>query len=486
MAKEWGYFVINTVNDFFTKVEERMHELSEPLRKKVSGDDAQRKLVLIIVCIALLLDNMLYMVIVPIITMYFKVDNNTRYDTRINIPEMGNEGGNASFLEPVTFAPPPYSAGAQDTITGFLFASKAIVQLICNPFTGGFIDRVGYVKPLTIGLMVMFSSTTLFACAQTFGLLFVARGLQGLGSALADTSALGLVADRFQDQAERSKAMGIALAFISFGSLVAPPFGGVLCQFAGKEWPFLIMAFICLIDAFLLLLIEKPTKDIRKAKDGNLPVGTPIYKLFIDPYIAVIAASLMIANYPLAFLEPTIAKYMETTMNASKWQVGLVWLPAFPPHILGVFLVVWLSKKYIRYQWLYGAIGLLIIGVSTALVPLCNSYVSLILPLAFLCFGIALIDTALLPTLAHLVDVRHTSVYGSVYAIVDISYSLAYALGPILAGQAVQTMGYLKMNVSIGLANILFSPLLVLLRNVYDWQVDKTERSMLLEPSLTK
>jgi len=52
----------------------------------------------------------------------------------------------------------------------------------------------------------------------------------------------------------------------------------------------------------------------------------------------------------------------------------------------------------------------------------------------------------LLPTLAYIVDTRHSSVYGSVYAIADISYSLAYALGPIVAGNIVQKFGQLDFR----------------------------------------
>jgi hypothetical protein len=37
-----------------------------------------------------------------------------------------------------------------------------------------------------------------------------------------------MIADRYPDEASRSRQLGIALAFISFGSLVAPPFGGKL------------------------------------------------------------------------------------------------------------------------------------------------------------------------------------------------------------------------------------------------------------------
>lgn len=36
-----------------------------------------------------------------------------------------------------------------------------------------------------------------------------------------------MIADRYPDETDRTRQLGIALAFISFGSLVAPPFGGL-------------------------------------------------------------------------------------------------------------------------------------------------------------------------------------------------------------------------------------------------------------------
>jgi DHA1 family solute carrier family 18 vesicular amine transporter 1/2 len=40
-----------------------------------------------------------------------------------------------------------------------------------------------------------------------------------------------------------------------------------------------------------------------------------------------------------------------------------------------------------------------------------------------------MVDSAMMPLLGYLVDLRHTSVYGSVYAIGDISFCVGYALG---------------------------------------------------------
>ncbi|CAG5111250.1 Oidioi.mRNA.OKI2018_I69.chr2.g5575.t1.cds [Oikopleura dioica] len=268
----------------------------------------------------------------------------------------------------------------------------------------------------------MFLSTLLFAIFTSYGGLFFARSLQGFGSALADTAALGLVADRFTVDEERQRALGIALAFISFGSLVAPPFGGFFFQYFGHSVPFILLALMCFCDAILIGMIasKKAEEDIARE---NKPVGTPMWKLMSDPYIAIIAGAL----------------------------------------------------------WFYGAVGLAFIAISTAFLPECRTYGQVTVPLGLMCFGIALVDTALLPTLAFIVDTRHASVYGSVYAIADISYSFAYALGPIVAGNIVEKFGFITLNLGMGAVSILYVPMLILLRGVYDRQVDKSERIGLID-----
>ncbi|XP_028845701.1 putative vesicular acetylcholine transporter-A [Denticeps clupeoides] len=443
-----------------------MGERTKRLGSAMQEPERQRRIVLVIVCTALLLDNMLYMVIVPIIPDYL-ADLEYEAERAANV-----SNGTARKVPKENF----------DLEIGVLFASKAILQLLVNPLTGTFIDRVGYDIPLLIGLTIMFLSTCIFAFAENYATLFVARSLQGLGSAFADTSGIAMIADRYTEEAERSRALGVALAFISFGSLVAPPFGGVLYEFAGKRVPFLVLACVCFADGVLCMAVLKPFSSRTRE---NMPVGTPIYKLMVDPYIAVVAGALTTCNIPLAFLEPTVANWMEETMNASQWEIGLTWLPAFFPHVLGVYVTVKLAARYPHLQWFYGALGMVVIGASSCTVPACKSFAQLVVPLCGICFGIALVDTALLPTLAFLVDVRHVSVYGSVYAIADISYCVAYALGPIVAGQIVHDLGFVQLNLGMGLANVLYAPALLLLRNVCFMKPSHSERNMLLEEGAT-
>jgi len=452
----------------------KVSELKDLVWTKLQEPKSQRKLILVIVSIALLLDNMLYMVIVPIIPDYL------RY-----IGAWGKQDSPEAVAAANVTAKPglrqlqPDHHG-QDQATGVLFASKAIVQLMVNPFSGALIDRIGYDIPMMIGLTIMFLSTAVFACGRSYGLLFFARSLQGVGSAFADTSGLAMIADRFTEENERTKALGIALAFISFGCLVAPPFGGALYQFAGKEVPFLILAFVSLADGFMLLLVMKPIKAQIKECRQDRPSSIPIWRLFIDPYIAVCAGALMMSNVALAFLEPTISLWMEDNLTTDNWKIGMIWLPAFFPHVFGVILTVKLAKRYPQYQWLMAAGGLALEGLCCFIIPFSSSYKVLMIPICGICFGIALIDTALLPTLGYLVDVRYVSVYGSIYAIADISYSVAYAIGPIIAGGVVEAIGFTALNVGIAFSNLLYAPMLMYLRHIYDFKPLESQANILM------
>lgn len=439
-------------------------DVKEITWSKIQEPVIQRRLILVIVCIALLLDNMLYMVIVPIIPDYLRYIGTWDED-----PNAQN-----------TTVRGPKDHHGQDSATGFLFASKAIVQLMVNPFSGALIDRIGYDLPMMVGLTIMFFSTAVFACGRSYGVLFFARSLQGAGSAFADTAGLAMIADRFTEENERSRALGIALAFISFGCLVAPPFGGALYQFAGKEVPFLILALVCAIDGGMLLLVMKPIKEQLRFSNEVKPESIPIWRLLMDPYIACCAGALMMSNVALAFLEPTISLWMEDNLTTDNWKIGMIWLPAFFPHVFGVILTVKMARKYPQHQWLMAAGGLALEGFCCFLIPFSTSYKMLMIPICGICFGIALIDTALLPTLGYLVDVRYVSVYGSIYAIADISYSVAYAVGPIIAGNVVEAIGFTALNFGIAISNLLYAPVLIYLKHIYDFKPFESEANILM------
>lgn len=43
-----------------------------------------------------------------------------------------------------------------------------------------------------------------------------------------------------------------------------------------------------------------------------------------------------------------------------------------------------------------------------------------------------MVDSSMMPIMGYLVDLRHVSVYGSVYAIADVAFCMGFALGKTL------------------------------------------------------
>jgi DHA1 family vesicular acetylcholine transporter-like MFS transporter 3 len=185
--------IINKTVDFA----ELMHSITaryDALYERLQDEKSQRKLVLIIVATALLLDNMLYMVIVPIIPPYLEQLEKAEQDAARSLRPTEKTPANMSTTPEPEDDDMTYEG--EGSAVGILFASKAIIQLLVGPFSGAIIDRIGYDKPMMLGLTIMFFSTAVFACGQSYGFLFFARSLQGVGSAFADTAGLAMIADR--------------------------------------------------------------------------------------------------------------------------------------------------------------------------------------------------------------------------------------------------------------------------------------------------
>ncbi|XP_075223241.1 vesicular monoamine transporter isoform X1 [Lycorma delicatula] len=434
-----------------------------------------RKLVLFIVAIALLLDNMLLTTVVPIIPEFL-------YD--IQHPNETKIGDSLENGVPLTIAPPKAHDinGTIDLVNttiqtdeeilrknrhkdlihetvavGMMFASKAFVQLLANPIVGPLTHRIGYSIPMFTGFIIMFISTLIFAFGRSYGVLFLARALQGIGSSCSSVSGMGMLAERYPDDKERGNAMGIALGGLALGVLIGPPFGGVMYEFVGKSAPFLVLSALALGDGLLQLMLLQPGVVKQEADPPSLK------SLVTDPYIIIAAGAITFANTGIAMLEPSLPIWMMDTMGAGRWKQGVTFLPASISYLIGTNLFGPLGHRMGR--WLASLLGLIIIGVCLMCIPLARSLNHLIVPNAGLGFAIGMVDSSMMPELGYLVDIRHSAVYGSVYAIGDVAFCLGFAIGPAMSGTLVNTIGFEWMLFSIAILDFMYAPLLCLLRN---------------------
>jgi DHA1 family solute carrier family 18 vesicular amine transporter 1/2 len=129
-------------------------------------------------------------------------------------------------------------------------------------------------------------------------------------------------------------------------------------------------------------------------------------------------------------------------------------------------------------------IGMFLIAFALLGVPQATSLYGLIIPNGILGFAIGMVDSSMMPTMGYLVDIRHSSVYGSVYAIADVAFCLGFAignqifllffrcthiflvfLGPALSGFIVQAFGFKGMLYIISFLCLCYAPLMLFLRN---------------------
>uniref|UniRef100_A0A158R3T5 MFS domain-containing protein n=1 Tax=Syphacia muris TaxID=451379 RepID=A0A158R3T5_9BILA len=340
---------------------------------------------------------------------------------------------------------------------GLMFGSKALVQLITNPWVGPLTNRIGYTIPMFAGFAIMFASTLMFAFGTSFAILWLARALQGIGSACTSTSGMGMLAQAYPDDMERGSVMGIALGGLALGLLIGPPYGGALYQWSGKELPFILLALLALFDGTLQFLVLQPKVDKGESE------GTSLKELIKDPYIIIAAGAITIGNLGIGMLEPSLPLWMMETWEAGSFERGAAFIPASISYLLGTNIFGSLAHKIGR--WLSALCGLLIIGICLIAIPSARSVGGLIIPNFLMGFSIGMIDSSMFPLMGYLVDIRHVGVYGSIYAISDAAFCFAFTLGPFFSGPLVRNFGFPTMMYVIAAINFLYAPLMCLLKN---------------------
>jgi len=164
-------------------------------------------------------------------------------------------------------------------VTGYALAFGGLLLL------GGRLgDLYGRRRIFMTGLVIFAVASLLGGLAQNEGLLLGARGLQGLGAALASPAALALITTTFPAGPQRNRAFAVYAAMSGAGAAVGLILGGWLTgldgvgglEFSGWRLTFLINVPIGLAAAFIArrLLAESESHrgelDIPGALTGTL------------------------------------------------------------------------------------------------------------------------------------------------------------------------------------------------------------------------
>ena len=171
---------------------------------------------------------------------------------------------------------------------------------------------------------------------------------------------------------------------------------------------------------------------------------------------------------------------MREKFQSTETEIGFVLAPSFISFIAAAFLTLLINKTYPRKQWLIATICLAVEGIFCLLIPFTLSYGLLIVIVTIFTFNQSVAGTIIYAAFPRIVDMRYVPIYGSIYAIAMFSYNICYALAPIFGNAIIAVSSFTVMIVINAFMKILYAPLLIFLKNLFDVKPTPSEKQQLI------
>ena len=133
---------------------------------------------------------------------------------------------------------------------------------------GRIADFAGRKRMFIVSLIAFAAASALGGLAANAGLLYAARGLQGVSAAVLAPAALALISVTFTDSKERAKAFAVYGALSGGGAAIGLVLGGALTEFASWRWTLWINVPIALLAIALAIpFVRESRTEARTGYD---------------------------------------------------------------------------------------------------------------------------------------------------------------------------------------------------------------------------
>jgi MFS transporter, DHA1 family, multidrug resistance protein len=325
----------------------------------------------------------------------------------------------------LTFALPIYGRelGANALEVGGLFSVFTATTLVLRPVVGWALDQFGRRRFFIIALILYAISMLVFAAAGSLSGLYLARIIQGIGSAFFWVSLYTIVAD-LSTPKDRGRAMGWISQITSRGGIIGGFTGlAVITAFSnGNAWLAVFLGFACMTAAGAWLA----WKDLPETRPGH-PVETGPDRLSASLLKLMVVA--FVTGVSQAMIAPIYIIYLQDRFTTDIGLLALAMLPAGLVSALFAARLGGLSDRFSRV-WMMAA-GMTGSGLLMILLPQLSTL--LWLAVFYTLSGItwAISEPAETSLVAELTG---GSRMGRSYGMYEMAGQIGFTVGPLLGG----------------------------------------------------
>jgi len=335
----------------------------------------------------------------------------------------------------------PYYAetfSANQTTTGILIASYAVMQLIGAPILGRLSDRFGRRPVLLLSIFGTFLGFLLLGFANALWMLFASRILDGLtGGNLSVAQAY--ISD-VTDEKSRSKGLGMIGAAFGLGFIIGPVTGGLLSQ-----WGYAVPAFAAAAISFINLILiytwlpESLTEKKRSQMTEKRPAVTlnALLVAFQRPFTGSILITRFFFGLAFAIFQTIFSLYALAKFDLTARDTGFVltYVGVLSVIVQG-FLVGRLTSHY--REDLLITVSVVLMGISLLGWALAPSLLWLYIIMTPTALSGGLLNTLLSSTLTTAVAPQEIGGILGLSAAVESSTRI---IAPLLGGVLLQQIG---------------------------------------------